>query len=204
MNAVASRRFFRALFAMLACLVGTASATWDEEIVIGTRHTIKSTVLSEDRKLQIYTPESYVGGVEEYPVLYLLDGPQHFHHTTGGVDFLARNGRVPEMIVVAIANTNRTRDLTPTASAMLGDQKMGGGANTFLKFLCEELGPWVDDNYRTRPRRVLVGHSFGGLFGVHSLITRPDYFHGIIAISPSMQWDDQHTVGQVENWLIEK
>ena len=54
----------------------------------------------------------------KYPVLYLLDGDAHFHSVTGLLQILGTgiNGTfvLPEMIVVAIPNTNRTRDMTPT------------------------------------------------------------------------------------------
>ncbi len=104
------------------------------------------------------------------------------------------------MILVAVGNTDRTRDLTPSAGE-IGGEDAGGGGDEFLEFLADELAPWVEKKFRTRPSRVLVGHSFGGLFGVHALITRPDFYQGIIAISPSMLGDDQHTVGEVEKWL---
>ena len=181
-----------------------ADESADDHIVIGQRRQLHSELLDEDRKLHVFTPNGYEDKNEEsYPVLYLLDGPHHFHHTTGLVQFLADNDRIPEMIVVAIGNTNRTRDLTPSAGEM-GGKTHGGGGDRFLEFLTTELAPWVEKEYRTKPYRVLIGHSFGGLFGIHALITRPDFYGGIIAISPSLQWDDQHTVAAVEKWLETK
>ena len=50
----------------------------------------------------------------------LTDGEAQFAHTAATVEFLARNARVPEMIVVAIGNTDRTRDLTPTKATLTG------------------------------------------------------------------------------------
>ena len=189
------------LLTVLLASVGGLLAEPEDNIIIGQRRELHSEILDEDRKLHIYTPGGYEDDEKEsYPVLYLLDGPYHFHHTTGLVQFLADNGRIPEMIVVAVGNTNRTRDLTPSAGEM-GGKKRGGGGDKFLKFLSDELAPWVEKEYRTRPYRVLVGHSFGGLFGVHALITKPDFYDGIIAISPSLQWDEQHTVDAVETWL---
>ena len=64
----------------------------------------------------IHMPAGYASGEERYAALYLLDGGAHFHHTTGTTSFLADNGRMPEMIVVGVRNTQRLRDLTPTAS----------------------------------------------------------------------------------------
>jgi tetratricopeptide (TPR) repeat protein len=91
------------------------------------------------------------------------------------------------MMVVAIPNTNRNRDLLPTKMAHV---RNSGGGDNFLKFIETELIPFVDNNYRTHPYRVLVGHSFGGLFAVYTLLTKPKLFDAYIAISPSLHWDD--------------
>lgn len=173
------------------------------KIEIGKKVSIWSEVLGEKRTLHIYTPPGYADGWESYPVLYLLDGKGNFHHTTGIVDFMARNELIPKMIVVGVVNTDRTRDLTPSSGDM-GGKQTGGGGDNFLKFLSDELIPWVDTEYGTRPYRVLVGHSFGGLFSMHALTTRPDLFQGIIAISPSMYWDDNYPVRAVTDWLNTK
>ena len=79
--------------------------------VIGTTRQLHSDVLGEDRQLIIHLPQGYERGQQQYPVMYLLDGDAHFHHTTGITHFLTRGGYMPAMIVVAIPNTDRTRDL---------------------------------------------------------------------------------------------
>lgn len=175
---------------------GVAAQPQGEDIVVGKRHVMTSKVLGEERGLQVFLPGSYASGDERYPILILLDTRSHFHHGSGVVDFLAKNGCAPEMIMIGVQNTRRTRDLTPDA-----EDGRGGGADAFLKFLTDELTPWADQHYRTRPVRLLVGHSFGGLFAVHALTTKPDFFQGIVAVSPSMQWADQASVKRFETWL---
>ncbi len=172
----------------------------ENDIVIGHRRIVHSKVLGEDRKINIYTPQSYNSGNHNYPILILLDGDGHFHHATGIMEVLAKNGGIPEMIVIGVTNTQRTRDLTPYAN----EGEPGGGANNFLQFLTDELTPWIDKNYRTRPLRFLVGHSLGGLFAVHTLTKKPDFFRGLIAISPSMQWAKQRSTKEFETWLETK
>jgi len=99
------------------------------------------------------------------------------------------------MIIVGVNNTDRARDMTPTKPATaFGDMPWRGGvggADKFLSFIADELLPTIDRNYRTRPYRVLVGHSLGGLFAVYALINRPEVFKGYVVISPSLWWDDQ-------------
>jgi predicted alpha/beta superfamily hydrolase len=160
------------------------------------RLTLKSEVLGEERVAIIRTPAGYERNGERYPVLYMTDGDAHILHTTGTVQFLSRNGRMPEMIVVAITNTDRTRDLTPTRASVRrpdGAAQLfptSGGADKFLKFIETELIPAVEARYRTLPYRAFAGHSFGGLFAVHAMLSRPDLFNAYVAVSPSLQWDD--------------
>lgn len=177
-----------------------------QPIFLGAKHSLRSTILEEERGFQLYLPPGYATSSERYPVLYLLDGEGHFHHATGVVQFLAGTLHIPPMIVVGVPNTNRTRDLTPPVRAdarMSGDPSApiisqvfptAGGADRFLRFLEEELAPYIEAHYRTQPYRVLVGHSFGGLFAVHALMNRPQSFHAYIAISPSLWWNDGELV----------
>ncbi len=172
-----------------------------EPVVIGTRLSIHSTILGEDRPIMVHTPSGYDGSSTNYPVLYVLDGAAHFHHTSGTVQFLAANNRMPGMIVVAIPNTtDRTHDLTPPAVSDTANQfPTAGGADNFLRFLREELQPWVEQRYRTAPYSVLIGHSFGGLFATHTLITQPTAFDAYISISPSLWWDGEGWVAAAES-----
>lgn len=76
---------------------------------------IYSKIQDEEREILIQLPLHYEINKElNYPVLYLLDGPDNINHTSGTLDFLAGNDNAPELIIVAIKNTNRSRDLTPT------------------------------------------------------------------------------------------
>ena len=174
-----------------------------EPIVIGERVEIHSEILDEDRSLLIGKPAGYDENDERYAVMILLDGESNFHHTTGLVTFLAETGRIPPMLVVGVENTVRTRDLTPPTQTAEDLEGLGahGGADNFRAFISSELLPWIDENYRTRPYRMLVGHSFGGLFALHAVISQPDLFDAYIAISPSLWWDDQGLVDQLQAFV---
>jgi predicted alpha/beta superfamily hydrolase len=125
-------------------------------------------------------------------------------------DFLARNARIPDLIVVAIPNTrDRTHDLSPAGDttatfAVSGRDTIAqrfptaGGAAKMRAFLTEELAPWVEARYRTAPYRILVGHSLGGLFTVDALTYAPKSFNAYVAISPSLWWDHGRYVKRVE------
>ncbi len=179
----------------------------DNHITIGVRDSIFSKVLNEPRQIMVYVP----GGAgnantlgKKYPVVYLLDGDAHFHSVVGMIDKLSQTV-CPEMIVVGIPNTDRTRDLTPThVTEMSGDTafvKTSGGAEQFTQFIQDELMPYIDKTYPTAPYRTLIGHSFGGLFAVNALVNHPDLFNNYLAIDPSLWWDDQKLLKKADEVL---
>ena len=131
------------------------------------RLTIKSAVLAEDRIVLVRTPSGYETNKLSYPVLYMTDGDAHMGHTASTIEFLVRNGRMSDLIVVGVTNTDRTRDLTPAKSTVKNgagelQNPTAGGADNFLKFFETELIPEIEKQYRVQPYRILAGHSFGG------------------------------------------
>lgn len=174
-------------------------------ISIGEEYKIRSKELEEERIYQVYLPESYNNkfyAPKKYPVVYLLDGNAHFQSLSGVIRTMGRNMQIPEMIVIAILNVDRIRDFTPTYYEKEETSKSqerfptSGGADKFLKFLEKELMPEIEGKYRTMPYRVLVGHSMGGVLAGHVLLSEPRMFQGIIAVDPSLWWDNQILVSR--------
>ena len=178
----------------------------NNNITIGKIDTVRSKILNETRRIWVYVPASASNKMftkQVYPVVYLLDGSSHFHSVTGLIQqlsFVSGNTVLPEMIVVGIENTDRTRDLTPTHSttSAFGQTpemlKNSGGGDNFLAFIENELIPYMDTAYPVAPYKMLVGHSFGGLLVMHTLLNKPELFNAYIAIDPSVWWDDQALV----------
>jgi uncharacterized protein len=198
------RAFIRCCLVPLLPAIVHAQAPVQHNITIGTVDSIYSPTLEEYRRYEIYTPPSYGPSQyapHSYPVLYLLDGDAHFHSVTGLLQILGTgvNGAyvVPEMIVIAIPNTDRTRDLTPTHAPVGPDGTRSpglgssGGMPNFLEFMKTELIPHVDSTFRTAPYRVFVGHSLGGITTIDALYTMPETFNAYVAIDPSLWWDNQ-------------
>lgn len=163
------------------------SAQDNNQIIIGNKDSLYSSILDEQRNIWVHVPEN--SDVKKYPVIYLLDGRAHFYPVIGIVKHLSFNKISPDMIVVAIPNTNRFRDLT---ISHLGDSaNPSGGGEKFIQFLEKELIPYIENKYPTSPYRTLIGHSFGGLLVVNTLIHHPEIFDNYIAIDPSIGWDNQ-------------
>ena len=173
-------------------------------ITLGKQVSIYSEVLGEERPVMIYTPPGYELNNGDYPVMYLLDGDSHLLHTAGITDFLSRNGLMPQMVIVGIPNTERTRDLTPAQTTPNERFPTAGGADNFMAFIGDELMPFIEEKFRVAPYKILVGHSFGGLFSVHTLLTRPELFDAHIAISPSLWWDQKGLVPRADAFFDEQ
>ena len=68
--------------------------------------------------------------------------------------------------------------------------KTGGGAE-LARFILEDMREFLADHVKLDPDHAgLFGHSFGGLFALWLLFTRPDAFSHWIAASPSITWED--------------
>ncbi len=166
-------------------------------IVLGRTEVVSSKVLGEERRINIYLPEGYNPSAStKYPVIYLLDGglDEDFIHVCGLVQFCSFPwvNRVPNVIVVGIANTDRKRDMTfPTS--VKGDQQKyptQGGSSNFIKFIEHELQPYIKSHYATNNDCLLIGESLGGLLATEILLTRAQMFNRYLIISPSLWWDN--------------
>lgn len=179
--------------------------------VLGVIDEIYSTELSEKRTLNIYLPAGYNDNdTTKYPVVYLLDGSadEDFIHIVGLYQFnnFAWIDRVPKSIIVGIANTDRKRDFTyPTT---LAEEKKRypntGGSEKFMKFLANELQPFIRKKYKTNSTRTIIGQSLAGLFAAEVLLKRPALFDKYIIISPSLWWDNGSLLKVHSKMLAEK
>lgn len=198
-------------FLFFFCFMADAS-----ELVGGGYHkSLKSKILAESRDYYIYLPPSYNKSNNKYPVVYVLDGDVHrWRAISGVVEGLSTEtleNQIQEAIVVAIPNTNRDRDLTPTnlpewifEGKVLQKFDSSGGAASFLNFIQSELIPKINSEYRTAHKRILVGESFGGLFAAYTLITKPELFTDYLIIDPTALWDNNFLNRKFQNEKINK
>lgn len=181
------------------CLISFLS--FAQKIEIGEIKKIQSKALNEERTYFVSLPENYSNknfSNQKYPVIYLLDGEKYFNVSTGIVNRLSQGyyPLMPECIVVGIKNTNRSRDLTPTKVANLSYEN--GGSKKFESFITNELISEVNKTYRTLDFKILIGHSFGGLFAFNTLLKNPTTFNAYIVLDPSLWWDNNVLVNKLE------
>lgn len=176
--------------------------------IAGDVHVIRSRVLDEDRQLYIHVPKLDSADINKaLPVLYLLDGENHFHILSAYIEYLRHWRVIPPIIVVGIVSGNRVKDLTPTKSQLNFDGKVdsnyktSGGNEQFFNFIQQELMPYMEAHYKTSPFKIFAGHSFGGLTAINCLLTRPDMFSVYIAISPSLWFGNKYVLRLAEQKL---
>ncbi len=155
-------------------------------------HDLASAAVGDD--FRIYVAES---GNNPQGILLVTDGNGLFGLTVDTVRLMQIPGLIPSMTVVAVGYPNastlldtaqiRTRDLTPTHSAMFDKS---GRADNFIKFLSDELQPWLHNKFPKAANDITYfGHSLGGLFGTYVLLTQAALFDRFILSSPSLWWD---------------
>ena len=163
------KHIFSLLF-LLIFAVGGFAQTQNATVI----HTVFSKSLGEERVITISFPTGYQKSEKRYPVIYVLDGEWAFDFASASVSQLSDfEGRIPQMIVVGIPNTDRSRDLFVTLNPKDGYVK-------FLDFLEKELIPFMDKNYRTNGFRAIYGFSSGAGISMQMLSTKSDLFDAYI------------------------
>ena len=172
---------------------------------VGVLDSLHSKVLNETRKIYIQLPDSYSPEKnQKYPVAFILDG-EIFLPTLSDVHHYYSGGFMPEMVLVGISNDiNRVRDLTTstiTTKYGMPFTEKNGEADNFRKFIETELIPFIENKYPVTNYRTLIGHSYGGLFTISTLINQPSLFANYLAIDPSLDWDDQKLLKEAQEML---
>ncbi|MBX2801240.1 MAG: hypothetical protein KTR31_26420 [Myxococcales bacterium] len=163
-------------------------------------------------RLEVALPRSHPSG-GPYPLVVLLDTHYSLLIARNVAEHLAERDHLPELVLVGVGyegsterssdayRLNRTRDYTPTHVPDGGYgpeiQQHSGGADAFAAVLQRELLPLLAERYPLSDSRTLVGHSFGGLFALHTKLQAPEAFTNVIAVSPSL-WYDAHHLFEVE------
>jgi predicted alpha/beta superfamily hydrolase len=195
LDGFATVRFLILLLPSIANAGNTASSenASGNPVEIGRSYVVPSRILRDERRLAVYLPPHYAEAGRRFPVIYLLDGgpAEDFHHVTGLAAISSAYGLTREVIVVGIEGRDRRHDLTSPSQdpTDLKSAPTSGGADTYRRFLVEEVKPWVEKHYRTDGHDALVGESLAGLFVVETALSRPDAFDDYIAVSPSLWWN---------------
>lgn len=139
----------------------------------GHQYQIQSKILGEERQLLIYVPEQYHQSADKFPVVYILEGNIHYKHATIAVEKVQKTGWMPASIIVAITDNpgTNTRDYLKES-------------DNFLRYINQEVQPFVATNFRVNGYKTLFGHKYSGTFVLDTFIKDPDEFDSYIAANP--------------------
>ncbi|MGD1841034.1 MAG: alpha/beta hydrolase-fold protein [Thermonemataceae bacterium] len=162
----------RLLIFTLFCFINTELCVAQQDsslISIGASHTIKSSILKQERTIQIYIPASYSNSTEEYPVLYILDGQWYFPSGVAIQTAMQTPRAIPAMIVVGINTGDSLR------RNLLSEEN-----EKFTDFLVKEVVHYVDANYRTSEERIIFGWEAAAYFVSELILQHSETFGGAI------------------------
>lgn len=163
-------------------------------------HPAMTSAYVQQRDVTVWLPPGYDASDARYPVLYMHDGQNLFDAARAGygkewgvdehISRLSAGGQIRTPIVVGVSNTPlRLREYVPADMiralpqdiradllTLYGGEPLSDG---YLRFLVEELKPFVDRTYRTRRGRddaTIMGSSMGGLISLYALMKHPEVF----------------------------
>ncbi|CAI1740143.1 Ferri-bacillibactin esterase BesA [Serratia grimesii] len=130
-----------------------------------------------------------------YPVIYFLDGNAVLMELNASLlARLASQKQPPVLVLLSYDNdlridaNGRSYDYTPAPLQTRG-MRANGGADAFLQLIESQVKPAVAAKVAIDPQQqTLWGHSYGGLFVLHTLLTQPASFQYYVAVEPSLWW----------------
>ena len=170
--------------------------------------TVPDPVSGREYEVFVNLPASYEASPQRrYPVVYVTDADYAFPIIRQIARRVNLDGPViEEFILVGLSyargdtgTVSRNRDYTPTPNGpRRASTTRHGEGPAYQAYLKTRAIPFIEDRFRADPaRRVLLGHSYGGLLGAQILFTDPTLFHGYVLGSPSF-WFDRHHIMAME------
>ncbi len=155
--------------------------------------TLQSVATGVNYHIKVGLPVNYNPAAEKYAAIYVLDGKEIFDLVVNNCKEISDKYAAKNVLVVSIGyGRNRSIDYTPTKMSSI----TGGGAQ-FLNFIETQLIPKMEQDYgadTTADSRVIIGHSYGGLFGAYCFSINNKLFGNYILLSPSLWFDNMVTL----------
>lgn len=173
------------------CLPAAAQPLPRAELWNTEQFVLHSKILDRDFLIQVAKPFDAVKG--KVPAVYITDGNMLFSAAAAVAAANSGSESIGPAYYIGIGYPEQDRALWfKERSADLTYDKMKstivtGEGRRFAQFVMQELQPAIERRYPVDPaRRVLVGYSFGGLFGTNVLLRHPEAFETYLLCSPSI------------------
>ncbi len=177
---------------------------------------MNSAYLPKTRNVSVWLPPQYESTKDHFSVIYLQDGQNLFDGSTSafGAEWqvdetltkLIQDQQIEPIIVVGVWNTpDRVEEYTASPDPQM---KRGGNGSQYVKFITQELKPFIDREYRTKPDQAnagIGGSSLGGLISLQVLREASGTFGKCMCMSPTLGWNDEEAIRWLEQvditWL---
>jgi uncharacterized protein len=174
---------------MLVFLFGACQKEVFDPTLTQQEFAIQSTANGATYKIKVGLPADYNPLVKKYASMYVLDGEETFEFVSNKCKEISDKLAVTNVVVISIGyGRDRSIDYTPskTSSGTIGSLE-------FLNFIETQLIPKIEETYRVgtdRSSRVILGHSFGGLFVANAFSYNNQLFGNYLMLSPSLWYDN--------------
>ena len=189
-----------------ASMSGLADLAGSPAVPLARTHQIDGVFAGRTRRIFVAVPEGPVPA-PGHPVLWTLDGNTAFPLLAALVRQRAARpsdvrGVVPVVVGLGLPTDDAYDQAARADDYTLPGATGGGQADRFLDAIERQLKPWLAQQLPVDPgRQTLFGHSFGGLFTLYALFTRPALFQRHVAASPSIWWGERAILGYRDSFL---
>lgn len=154
---------------------------------------LHSEALGETRRLEIYTPPDFDPAAGPYPAIFMADGGQtaYFAYL---IETGIQMGELEPLVIIGLVSGDRgiVDEADPdvdwrNADYLPGWHEAEPRFEQHLSFVTDEVAPWAVEHYAISEdpaRRLVMGHSSGGVFALHVGYRRPDQFGWAFPFSP--------------------
>jgi enterochelin esterase-like enzyme/outer membrane protein assembly factor BamB len=155
------------------------------------RLTLASSILGNEREIDVYLPADYDRGGQRYPLVVVVDGQEwrELGHLPNVLDHLASGGATRVIAAFVRQGSDARGELH------------GPKAGDYRKMLAEELVPKLEASYRTLARadaRAILGAGFGAAPAAFAAVERPDVFGKAAVASVFLGMIGKDLLGTVE------
>ncbi len=182
---------------LFLCLLFIVQLSFGQTTSIDTVYSsqVKDKFVITVRKPAGYTP------AKKYHHVYMTDGSLGIGDYVFGKEKTWAATIPNSCVIIAISHTGdweekRRRDFIPSEISKNAESNFGN-ADKFYVFLKEELIPRIEKSMTNKKDRVFIGHSFGGLFCLYTILREDKLFDKHFAISPSV-WANYNELDKIE------
>lgn len=152
-----------------------------------------SEALGETRRLEIYTPPDFDPAAGSYPAIFMADGGEtaYFAYL---IETGIQTGELEPLVIIGLVSGERgiVEEIDPTvdwrsADYLPGSYEAEPRFEQHMSFVTDEVAPWAVEHYAISEdpaRRLVMGHSNGGVFAFNAGYRRPDQFGWAFPFSP--------------------